>query len=358
MRFAYSLPVALVLSAVAACGSDDSNIADPPTTDAGTTTGPGGDPLPGSDGGTTGDATSSDSSSSDASNGTPADPDKDGPFPFAEKDANVTVASTNDTVAIHAAYPTGAGTFPVVVIGRGFRIPAAQYYSYTKRLASFGYVALTVEYPTPLTGTTNTTQAKDLLGGIDWAKADATFGAKVDANNAGTAGHSLGGRLALLAATLDARVKATIALDPVLSGGPLGCNAPACVDVAVLLPSLKIPTGFLGEITDATGGFQACAPAAGNYKTFYAKATSPSFQVTVLGANHMGFVDDVASCNVCGFCNPATASNADVNAMSRVYVAAFFERNLRGKVGYDTYLTGAEAQARYVTTKRATIELK
>lgn len=349
-----------MLSAIAACAADHATIDDGPSAAAGTGTDGGGNPPPGSDGGPSGDASKGDANPNDASTLAPADPDEDGPFAFAEKDANVTIPTTGDEVAIHVAYPTGTGSFPVVVIGRGFQIPATQYASYTRRLASFGYVALTVEYPTPLlAGNDNPKQAKDLLGGIDWAKNDATFGAKVDATSVGTAGHSLGGKVALLAATLDARVKATIALDPVDGGGPLGCNAPACVGVANLLPSLKIPTGFLGETTDATGGFQSCAPAAANYQTFYAKASSPSFQVTVLGANHVGFVDSVTACgSLCSFCNPATASNADVNAMARAYVTAFFERNLRGKATYDTYLTGAVAQARYVKTMRATIESK
>ena len=37
---------------------------------------------------------------------------------------------------------------------------------------------------------------------------------------------------------------------------------------------------------------------------------------------------------------------------------AFYERHLRGDLGYDTYLTGAQAQARYVATNLATIVSK
>jgi hypothetical protein len=47
-----------------------------------------------------------------------------------------------------------------------------------------------------------------------------------------------------------------------------------------------------------------------------------------------------------------------VSALARSYVVAFYERHLRGNVGYDAYLTGAEAQARYVATNLATIESK
>jgi dienelactone hydrolase len=55
-----------------------------------------------------------------------------------------------------------------------------------------------------------------------------------NADLAGVTGHSLGGKLSLLAATKDARVKASIVLDPVDGGGGPGggCNPPGCVDVS------------------------------------------------------------------------------------------------------------------------------
>jgi chlorophyllase len=287
------------------------------------------------------------------------DPNANGPFAIAEKDDTLKVAQTGDTCAVHVAYPTAAGPFPVVIVAHGFQIASSQYYGYVKRLATFGYVALTVDFPTSLFGNDNSKQAKDLLASIDWAKNDPTFGTKADVSRVGMSGHSLGGKLALLAATQDPRVKAAFTLDPVDSGGPGGCNAPQCVVVKSLMPSLNIPTGFVGETTDAMGGFQPCAPGADNFATFYAQARTPSLQVTAIGANHMSFVDDAAGCGLtCSFCNKATAPNAQVNAMARALMVAFYERHLKANTGYDAYLTGAVAQARYVTTAQATIVSK
>lgn len=353
MRVALAFPVALTLLAIA-CGASDSSSTVPQAEGGG----PNVDPGPaGSDGGK--DAATDGTTGSDANKGGTGDPEADGPYAFAEKDATATIAATGDVVAIHAVYPTGAGPFPVVVIGHGFQLPPSQYYGYAKRLASFGYVAMTVDFPTNPLGNDNPRQAKDMLGGIGWAKADATLGSKVDENNAGMTGHSLGGKVALLAATMDARVKAAFVLDPVDGGGPTGCTAPACANVAGMMSGLGIPTGFLGETTDATGAFQACAPAASNFTTFHAAAKTPSLQVTALGANHMSFLDDVSSCGLtCSFCNAATASNTDVTTMARAFMTAFFERHLRGNAAYDTYLTGAQAQARYVTPNRAIIVSK
>jgi dienelactone hydrolase len=288
------------------------------------------------------------------------DPNVDGPYAYAEVDDMVDVAASGDkAVPIHCAYPTSgpaAGPYPVVVVGHGLALPASEYYGYLRRLASFGYVALTVDYPSSVTTVDNTAEVQDLLAGIDWAKASAAVGGRADTARVGMTGHSLGGKLALLAATLDPRVKAAIVLDPVDGGGPAGCTAPTCVEVAALMPDLHIPTGFLGETTDGAGGGMPCAPAASNYTTFYAKTNTPSLEVTVVGADHVSFVDDVSSCGFfCSLCSPGTATNAQVSALAHAYVAAFYERWLRGDARYDAYLTGAEAQARYVTTGQAAI---
>ena len=249
-----------------------------------------------------------------------------------------------------------AGPYPVVIVAHGFQLPVTQYYNYVRRLASFGYVALTADYKASPIGMDNVKNAKDLLGAIDWAAQAAPLAGLADTDNVGATGHSLGGKLSLLAATMDTRIKATITLDPV--DGSMGCQPQNCPDTSMLMP-LPIPTGFIGETTDASGGFQSCAPAADNFETFYAGTTSPSLSVTAIGANHMSFLDDVASCGLtCSFCNAATAPNAQVNAMSQAFVVAFYERHLRGLVAYDDYLTGATAQERYVATNQATIASK
>ncbi len=316
-----------------------------PRTDAG---------IPTKDSGPQGDA----AVTPDAATGL-RDPNADGPYAIAEKDATANIAATSDSCAVHVAYPTTGGPFPVVVVAHGFQLPPSQYYGYLKRLASFGYVALTVDFPTSFLGNDNPRQAKDLLGGIDWAKADSTVGPKVDDTRVGMSGHSLGGKLALLASTLDPRVKASFVLDPVDGGGPTGCSQPQCVIVKDLMPQLAIPTGFLGETTDSSGGFQPCAPAANNYQAFYGKTKSPSLMVTALGANHMSFLDDVKACGfTCSVCAAATASNGQVNGMGRALMVAFYERWLKANAAYDTWLSGPQAQQAYVSTSQATITSK
>ena len=291
------------------------------------------------------------------------DPNKNGPYTYGELDDKAQIAASGDSVAVHCAYPTAgpsAGPYPVVVIAHGMQLTPDKYYEYARRLATFGYVAVTVDFPTDLfLGNDNPKEAQDLAGALDWAanKGGVLFG-KVDEKNAGAVGHSLGGKLAFLAATMEPRFKAVIGLDPVDGGGPLGCNPPKCVDVTDAIGKLTIPTGFVGEMTDASGGMQPCAPMASNYETFYNAIAKNSFEVTVNGANHMSFLDNQNGCMACGFCNKATANATAVTDLARSYVTAFFERHLRGLTAYDDYLTGATAQARYVKTGLATIDTK
>jgi acetyl esterase/lipase len=286
------------------------------------------------------------------------DPDLDGPFTVTELDAGTSSPSGN-TVPIHVAFPSGGpepSPYPVVIVAHGFQLPASQYFSYVRRLASHGFVALTADYPAGFTGVNNVDNAVDLIAALDWTASAPELAGSADANVAGMTGHSMGGKLSLLAATMDPRVRASLTLDPV--DGSMSCSPADCPDVSALMP-LDIPTAFLGETIDATGSFMACAPAADNYATFYAGTTSPSLMVTVIGANHMSFLDDVGSCGlVCSFCNPATVDNATVNALSRAFTVAFYRRYLKDEVGYDAYLTGAEAQARYVATGLVEIESK
>jgi dienelactone hydrolase len=174
----------------------------------------------------------------------------------------------------------------------------------------------------------------------------------VDPEKLGLMGHSLGGKLSVLAASMDNRVDAVLGLDPVDSA--MLCNPTQCPDASDKLP-LAIPTAFLGETVDSSGGVggQACAPKADNFETFYAAANSPSIQVTLLGANHMSFLDDPASCGItCSFCNPATLAHDKVLAITRAYTVSFFQRYLKDRTEYDTYLTGDEAQKTWVATSQ------
>jgi dienelactone hydrolase len=289
------------------------------------------------------------------------DPDLPGPYtvgsPFIE---SVTVAATGHTFDVRVWRPTAgpdAGPWPVVVVAHGLLLTSTQYDGYASRLASFGYVALNADYPFSTFAPNHLAAAQDLRGVFTWASTAPSISGLVDLTRTALVGHSLGARLSLLAATQDTAIDVVVALDPV-DGLPPLCTTQNCPDVSSLMNSLTIPTLFLGETLDATSqGGQACASAADNYTTFYAGTPPPSVAVTVNGAGHMSFLDDLAGCGlICAACQTPTTPNATVNGLARAYAVAFLQRYLRGIVSYDTYITGAMAQARYIDTGLATLQ--
>jgi dienelactone hydrolase len=319
--------------------------------DAGSDAGPGARPDAGADAG--GDA------GPDAGADAGPAPDPTAAGPFATLTLDETISAQGDSLPLHVVYPSAAGPFPAVIIAHGFVLPASEYYSYAQRLATFGYVAATVDYPTSILGKpAHAKWALELSAGLDRLVArsaqtgDALAG-KVG-SSAGLIGHSLGGKLSILAAAKDARFDAVYLLDPV--DGSANCNATDCPNAKDALP-LPIPIAFLGETLDATGSLgQACAPSAQNYATLYAAAGAPALEVTVNGAGHMSFLDDLSKCGAaCALCKTASADHTKVLDLAHGLEVAFFERRLRGDLRYDAWLTGPLGKARWVDPGLATI---
>lgn len=285
------------------------------------------------------------------------DPDLDGPWEIVEIAGAIDVGQVE--VAIAGFYPTGgpaSGPYPLVVVAHGFQLPPTQYTRYVQRLATHGYVALTADFKAELFSTDHVANMQQVLGGIDWAAAEPMLAGIADTNNVGLTGHSLGGKLAIHGAVIDDRVRASVTLDPV--DGSQMCDQVKCPDISAMLPIDK-PLGFVGETLDGSGGFMPCAPQDNNFLTFFAEASGPALAVTVNGANHMSFLDDVDSCGfTCNFCQMPTLDNDTVNALARAYVVAFYGKYLKGEAGYDTYMIGAAAQERYIEPGLVDVQVK
>lgn len=306
------------------------------------------------------DAAAPDAAGADA--GPVPDPEQPGPYSAASRTESFSVPATLHFVTLDCRLGDGAPRGPLVLIAPGFQIAPAQYLTYAEHLASFGYVACTVAYSVGFP-TSHVDAAADLTGAVDQllalgADSMSPFFDRIDPSRIALVGHSLGGKLAVLAAAGDARVKAIVGLDPV-DAAPF-CTQARCPDATDLLP-LATPIAVLGETLDATPviGTQACAPADGSYATFYDAASSPALEVTVTGAGHMSFIGSRATCGLaCSACQTPTADQDEVLTLARSYVVSFLERHLRGNLAYETYLTGALATQRYVTPGRATLRSK
>jgi dienelactone hydrolase len=323
---------AAAAAGAAACGDDSSSL--------GADAGPGAvDAPPGS--------TDAPPGTPDAAPGTPdagtvsaADPAADGPFGVKQTDATAGNGQGAPAVTVFAPSSDGgstvaSGTFPVIVVSPGFQMPRSEYAAYAHRLATHGFIAITQDFGGGFAPDHNqlAMQTKSV---IDWALAGGGgLVAGHTSGKVGVCGHSMGGKISFLTATMDARIGAVVGWDPVDASSP--SVAPE------LMGQVNAPFVVLGETTDGSGGFMPCAPTADNYDQYYMAGKSPAIEITVAAADHMDFVDD-PSCGLCGFCTAGTADAADVHALASRTTVAAFRRYLNGETAMDAYLVGAVIQ--------------
>jgi len=272
------------------------------------------------------------------------DPATTGPATFTTGTPAIPGTSGSRTVTSTVFTPSSAGPRPLVVVSPGFQLDRAQYTSYAEHLASWGFVVILTTYAESGFSINHEAIAADVPKVIDWALADTTLA--IDAQKIGLAGHSLGGKISVRAASLDARVKAVVGWDPVDSTNG-GSVAPERVT------GLTARLAVVGETTHPTppSAFrQACPPAAENFQTFYSAAPGPALQVTVTGADHMDWVDD-PGCFVCGFCDAGAADAALTRTITRRLNVAWLRRHLFADTAMDAWLTAPPEAAAVVVSK-------
>lgn len=294
----------------------------------------------------------------DLSMAQPLDPGVPGPLKVVSFDLKIPVGVAR-SVDVTVFGPTTDGKeitmmgapFPLVVISPGFTLDRKLFSNYATRLASYGIAAVLQKSSSEFNHATYRDETRDLISWL-YSPTNSTgdhVKDRFDKNKLGLAGHSLGGKISLLVAAQDTRVKAVLGIDPV------DANNPAAIPE---LSKIKLPTGvplvLLGETISKSGGLMPCTPAAGNFEAIYAKANAPAVSITLKDAAHNDFVDNFMSCGSCGFCPGGTAPKDRTNRLAVKYTAAYFLWTLAGDTRAAAYLTGAEflkdVTAGYVTS--------
>ena len=244
------------------------------------------------------------------------------PGPYAVTTQELSATLTAGTLTLTAYLPTTADKRPLVVVAPGFVQGRAGYAAYGQRLASHGLVTLI--FDDAGFNTSSATEASELTELVStWLPAQA-LAAKIELDHVGLMGHSRGGQVALLAAEggLAGKVIAFFGLDPVDTNNG--------IEARTALPTIGIPTVFLGETLDGTGSFgMACAPTADNYQAQYAFAPSPSLELTAVGAAHFDF-EDRSKATLAGLCMQGAADPATVLAMAVTISTGYFDHQLAG----------------------------
>lgn len=160
------------------------------------------------------------------------------------------------------------GTFGVVVLTPGFGAVYNMYESYTRHLASHGYIVVGMNFRRKRLSFDGyqDDMARQISHVIDYTLDQSEFvSGHVDPTKVAVAGHSMGGKIAFYAAALDPRISVVIAMDPSNSGGPpCMISDTYCNEYPVAPNSVTGHPGMLAYVEAASLIFRAEPDAATN----------------------------------------------------------------------------------------------
>ncbi|MEU9298198.1 alpha/beta hydrolase [Streptomyces sp. NPDC048266] len=247
-------------------------------------------------------------------------------------------ARTHSAVNVRPA----PGRHPLVVLSPGFGMPRFTLTSLAVDLASRGYVVASLDHAYESSGTsvpggrTLTCVACTVMEESGWSKGHLVTGARaadtrfvldrltgprsawryassIDRTRIGMAGHSIGGASAVSAMAADRRIDAGVNMD-----GSFWDTLPA--DGLGGRPFLLLGT----DESHRPGGEDT------SWDTTWAALGGEKHWLTVEGADHLGFSDAPVLLGHFGLPGGDLSAERAV-ALTRTYVAAFFDEHLRGK---------------------------
>jgi Cutinase len=201
---------------------------------------------------------------------------------------------------------------PAIVFLPGRMAPDDQYESYARALASRGFVVAVRGWYSIFTSDIELARDSNIIA--DWLVR--TQG--VDSKKLGIAGHSMGGKDAVLAAAQYGVFASVVAIDP-------DDNGKVSV-VHGLLPWLRAPLLLIGAEV-AWRASSVCAPKATNYLRFFEKAPPGTVELTLRDADHVQVMDDPDRFGY-GICRCGTADSRQVRNTARRATVGFFVQHL------------------------------
>ncbi|HOE66293.1 MAG TPA: CocE/NonD family hydrolase [Candidatus Hydrogenedentes bacterium] len=244
---------------------------------------------------------------------------------------------------------------PAVIFSTGWNQPRGSYEGYATQLAQWGYVAIIRSYPglgIGRLGDANLVDhVKQISGIIDWLaqeneRPDSPLYERVDADNVGVTGHSMGATVSIIAGTWDPRIRAVVSLD-------IKYQEPRLEPFARYQDAAG---AYLLVATDEAGWCGIPPRASGRILDLL---KPPAAQVTILGGDHMDFEDSIVGLNYFALiaCTPGQMDSQLSRDLSTKYMIAWFNVYLQGKEEFSDYYSGQRAQED-VDQGLVTIELK
>jgi dienelactone hydrolase len=225
---------------------------------------------------------------------------------------------------------------PAVVFLPGVMATDDQYDSYARALASRGFVVALRGWYSPFLSDIKLARDARLIA--EWL----VLTGRADAARIGVAGHSTGGKDAVLSALQDVRFAAVVAIDPDDYGTPSVAQGP----IARLRAPLLLIGGELGWQAASV-----CAPRETNYQRFFESAPAGTIELTLRDADHVQMLDEPDRFGY-GICRSGTADSRQVRITARRAVVEFFVQYLQGGVAMATP-PASQAIVRVVKAPRA-----
>lgn len=230
------------------------------------------------------------------------------PFETRTVEVDLHHGETDLTITLVLPAPFQFNT-PAVVFLPGIMADVDQYMSYAEDLTKQGIVVAIHPWYSLLTSDIELAHHAKIMA--DWLHA----ALHADQTRTGIAGHSMGGKDAVLAEGVYGGFKAIVAIDPDDSGDI------SAIDIYT--PRLKTPLLLIG----AELGWDApdfCAPLSENYQRFFEQAPIGTIEITLIGADHVLMLDDPErfGYGVCrtGWADPKMAHDTTMKATTAFFV--------------------------------------
>jgi pimeloyl-ACP methyl ester carboxylesterase len=249
----------------------------------------------------------------DAAGLAPNDPAGPGPLGVEAQGLILEQRAERFPVALYRPHDLAA-PLPAVVFLPGYLAPEDQYESYARALASRGFLVAVSGRVDPFASDRGVADVARRIA--DWLIA--RQGA--DPEHIGVAGHSMGGKDAVLAALEDPRFRAVVALDPDDRGEPSVIHG--------ALAKLAAPLLLIGAQFGAKAA-SICADVGYDYRRFFASSPPGTTELTLLAADHVQVMDDPDRFGL-GICRCGTADSRAVRILARRATVRFFLERLAG----------------------------
>ena len=204
---------------------------------------------------------------------------------------------------------------PAIVFLPGLMARDDQYESYARALASRGFVVAVRGWYSFFT--TDLELAHDATVLADWLIT--TQG--VDPKKIGIAGHSMGGKDAMLAASRYGIFASVVAIDP-------DDNGKLSVAHGGLISLMRAPLLLIGAEV-AWQASSVCAPKEYNYQRFFEQSSPGTIELTLKDADHVQMLDEPDRFGY-SICRCGTADTRQVRIIARRATVGFFIQHLMG----------------------------